>query len=55
MLVCFPSNHYFLHGVEPVTKGTRYSIVTWLTVQGFASLEKQNEKLSKKYNIKVEN
>ena len=23
MLVCFPSTHEYLHGVEPVTKGTR--------------------------------
>ena len=27
-VLIFPS--FFLHGVEPVTKGTRYSVVTWL-------------------------
>jgi PKHD-type hydroxylase len=28
-LVAFPS--YVLHGVQPVTSGTRYSLVAWLT------------------------
>lgn len=28
-LVCFPS--YVLHEVRPVTKGTRYSLVAWIT------------------------
>lgn len=28
-LTAFPS--YVLHGVQPVTKGTRYSLVAWLT------------------------
>lgn len=28
-LVAFPS--YILHGVQPVTKGTRYSLVAWIT------------------------
>jgi PKHD-type hydroxylase len=27
-IIVFPS--YMLHGVEPVTKGTRYTVVTWL-------------------------
>jgi len=27
-VLVFPS--YFIHGVEPVTKGTRYSVVTWM-------------------------
>jgi len=35
MMVCFPSNHHYMHGVEPVTKGKRYSIVSWATVKGF--------------------
>lgn len=36
MLVAFPSSHHFMHGVTPITKGTRYAIVTWasLTPQG---------------------
>ena len=28
--IVFPSNFMFPHGVMPVIKGTRYSIVTWL-------------------------
>jgi predicted 2-oxoglutarate/Fe(II)-dependent dioxygenase YbiX len=55
MLVCFPSNHHYLHGVEPVTKGHRYSIVTWATVKGFLSMEEQNKQLSGKYGISVTN
>jgi predicted 2-oxoglutarate/Fe(II)-dependent dioxygenase YbiX len=29
-VVFFPSNFLFPHKVEPITKGTRYSIVIWL-------------------------
>jgi len=29
-VVFFPSNFMYSHGVTPVTKGTRYSIVAWL-------------------------
>lgn len=32
MLVAFPSNHNFLHGVMPVTKGTRYALVSWASL-----------------------
>ena len=32
-LIIFPS--YELHGVEPITKGTRYSVVTWLVGPSF--------------------
>jgi PKHD-type hydroxylase len=32
-LVAFPS--YALHGVSPVTKGTRYSLVAWITGPNF--------------------
>ena len=55
MMICFPSNHHYLHGVEPVTKGKRYSIVCWATVQGFVSFEEQNKQLSLRYNIDVTN
>jgi predicted 2-oxoglutarate/Fe(II)-dependent dioxygenase YbiX len=55
MLVCFPSNHHYLHGVEPVTKGHRYSIVCWATVKGFPTMEDQNKELSKKYGITINN
>jgi len=29
-IVFFPSNFMYSHGIEPITKGTRYSIVAWL-------------------------
>lgn len=55
MLVCFPSNHHYLHGVEPVTKGNRYSIVCWASVKGFQTMDEQNKELSKKYGITINN
>lgn len=55
MLVCFPSNHHYKHGVEPVTKGKRYSIVCWAQVKGFQTLDEQNRELSEKYGILVNN
>ena len=30
-VVMFPSNFLYPHKIEPITKGTRYSIVAWLT------------------------
>ena len=53
MMVCFPSNHHYMHGVEPVTKGKRYSIVTWSTVKGFQSMEEINNQLSQQYGVPV--
>src|SRR4051812_18328511 len=37
-LVCFPSDHHFVHGVKPVTLGHRYTGVTWLRVTGVPSV-----------------
>ena len=28
--IVWPSNYVYTHGVKPITKGTRYSIVSWL-------------------------
>ena len=53
MMVCFPSNHHYMHGVEPVTKGKRYSIVSWATVKGFPSIDEVNQQLSKEYGVPV--
>jgi predicted 2-oxoglutarate/Fe(II)-dependent dioxygenase YbiX len=53
MMVCFPSNHNYMHGVEPVTKGKRYSIVTWATVKGFPTMEEINQQLSQEYKVPV--
>ena len=55
MMVCFPSNHHYKHGVEPVTKGMRYSIVCWAQVKGFQTMEQQNRQLSQKYGIEINN
>lgn len=30
-ILFFPSNFLYGHSVEPITKGTRYSIVSWIT------------------------
>lgn len=51
LLVCFPSNRYYRHGVEPVTKGNRYSMVTWMTVKGYESMETQSNNLKTKYGV----
>ena len=53
MMVCFPSNHHYMHGVEPVTRGKRYSIVTWSTVKGFQSMDEVNQQLSQEYGVPV--
>ena len=55
MMVCFPSNHHYRHGVEPVTKGNRYSIVCWAQVKGFQTMKEQNKQLSQKYGIEINN
>ena len=55
MLICFPSNHHYKHGVEPVTKGKRYSIVCWAQIKGFQTMEKQNKELSQKYGMTINN
>lgn len=41
-LVCFPSDHHYIHGVNPVTSGHRYTIVTWMRVKGMPTLEEIN-------------
>jgi predicted 2-oxoglutarate/Fe(II)-dependent dioxygenase YbiX len=53
MMVCFPSNHHYMHGVEPVTKGKRYSIVSWATVKGFPSMDEINQQLSQECGVPV--
>jgi predicted 2-oxoglutarate/Fe(II)-dependent dioxygenase YbiX len=30
MLILFPSNYAYTHIAHPVTKGTKYSLVTWI-------------------------
>jgi predicted 2-oxoglutarate/Fe(II)-dependent dioxygenase YbiX len=43
MLVCFPSDHHYIHGVNPVTQGHRYTIVNWLRVEGIPTVEEINQ------------
>lgn len=42
-LVCFPSDHNFVHGVHPVTCGDRYTIVTWMRVRNMPSVDAINQ------------
>jgi predicted 2-oxoglutarate/Fe(II)-dependent dioxygenase YbiX len=51
LLICFPSNHQYIHAVDPVTKGTRYSIVNWMRVKGIKTVEEQTEEINSKYGI----
>ncbi len=51
LLVCFPSDQNYLHGVAPVTKGTRYSIVTWARVKGQKTKEQEDKELLEKYGV----
>lgn len=53
LLVCFPSSRYFKHCVEPVLSGQRYTLVTWMRVQGFKTKEEQDREIEQKYGIKV--
>lgn len=53
LLVCFPSSRWFVHTVEPVKSGNRYTLVSWMTVQGFKTKEEIDKEISDKYNIDV--
>jgi predicted 2-oxoglutarate/Fe(II)-dependent dioxygenase YbiX len=52
LLVCFPSNQMYLHGVDPVISGERYSIVNWMTVKDFPTMEDETKIINEKYGIK---
>jgi predicted 2-oxoglutarate/Fe(II)-dependent dioxygenase YbiX len=51
MLVCFPSTHEYMHGVEPVTHGERYSVVNWMTIKGFTTMEDESKLIYDKYGV----
>jgi Rps23 Pro-64 3,4-dihydroxylase Tpa1-like proline 4-hydroxylase len=53
LLVAFPSSQFYLHKVEPVISGTRYTMVNWMTVQGFKTKVEIDKELSDKYGVKV--
>jgi predicted 2-oxoglutarate/Fe(II)-dependent dioxygenase YbiX len=42
-LVCFPSDHHYIHGVNSVTEGHRYTIVTWMRVKGMPTVDEINQ------------
>ena len=42
MLVCFPSDHHYVHGVNPVTSGHRYTVVTWMRIKGMPTADEIN-------------
>ncbi|WP_206606095.1 prolyl hydroxylase family protein [Steroidobacter cummioxidans] len=49
-LVCFPSDHNYIHGVRPVTAGHRYTIVTWMRVAGMPAPEEINQMWMDEYH-----
>jgi predicted 2-oxoglutarate/Fe(II)-dependent dioxygenase YbiX len=49
-LVCFPSDHNFIHGVNPVTSGHRYTIVSWMRVKGMPTVDEINQQAMDEYN-----
>ncbi len=50
-LVCFPSDHNYIHGVQPVTSGRRYTIVTWMRVKGMPSVDEINQMTLDEYHL----
>ena len=53
LLVAFPSSQFYLHGVEPVISGTRYSMVNWMTIHGFPTKAEMDKEIAEKYGIEV--
>ena len=51
LFVAFPSDQNYLHGVNPVRSGERYSIVTWARVKGQKTKEQEDQELLKKYGV----
>ena len=49
-LVCFPSDHNYVHGVRPVTSGHRYTVVTWMRVKGMPTPDEINQIALDEYN-----
>jgi Rps23 Pro-64 3,4-dihydroxylase Tpa1-like proline 4-hydroxylase len=49
-MVCFPSDHNFIHGVNPVKSGRRYTLVTWMRIEGMPTPEEINQLAMDEYN-----
>ena len=52
LLVVFPSDQNYLHGVNPVINGERFSIVTWARVKGQKTKEQEDQELLEKYGVR---
>jgi len=51
MMVCFPSDQNYLHGVTPIKSGVRYSIVSWATVKGEQTKEEEDQEILRRYGV----
>ncbi|MBC7983461.1 MAG: 2OG-Fe(II) oxygenase [Candidatus Obscuribacterales bacterium] len=51
-LVCFPSDHNYIHGVNLVRSGHRYTIVTWMRVKGMPTIDEINQMNMDEYHRK---
>ena len=49
-LVCFPADHNYIHGVNPVTAGHRYTLVTWMRVDGMPTPDEINDMTMEEYH-----
>lgn len=49
-VVCFPSDHNYIHGVKPVTAGRRYTLVTWMRVKGMPGVDEINQMTLDEYH-----
>lgn len=49
-LVCFPADHNYIHGVNPVTAGRRFTLVTWMRVHGMPTMDEINEMTMDEYH-----
>lgn len=49
-LVCFPADHNYIHGVNPVTAGHRYTLVTWMRVHGMPTPDEINDMTMEEYH-----
>ena len=49
-LVCFPADHNYIHGVNPVTSGHRYTLVTWMRVLGMPTMDEINDMTMEEYH-----
>jgi predicted 2-oxoglutarate/Fe(II)-dependent dioxygenase YbiX len=54
-LVCFPSDHNFIHGVNPVTDGHRYTAVTWMRIKGMPTPDEINQMALDEYHRMLPN